>query len=78
MAGATLPPHAPGEPYRHANRNIELVREQFEKDPSKILVSVQLEDDQIRHVESGFTQHVRRRFIPLTVLAELIEEYNSR
>ena len=78
MSGKQLPPHAPGEPYRHANRNVELVRDQFGKDPSKILVSIQLEDDQIRHVESGFTQHVRRRFIPLTVLAELIEELNSR
>lgn len=64
--------------YKFANRNIGLVQEQFSKDPNKILVSVQLEDDQIKHVASGFTQHVRRRFIPLTVLAELIKELNSK
>jgi hypothetical protein len=58
-------------------RNETVIRDQFEADPSKILVAVQLEDDQIEHLNSGLMKR-SRRLVPLPLLAELIARYNSR
>lgn len=57
-------------------RNISTVKEVFEKDPGKILVSVQIEEDQIEHLAKGLTGR-SRRLIPLPLLAELIQKLNS-
>jgi hypothetical protein len=56
-------------------RNIEDVQAVFDDDPSKILVSVQLEEDQIEHLGSGLRKR-NRRLIPLTVLARFIHQLN--
>lgn len=58
-------------------RNEEALRAQFEEDPSKILVAVQLEDDQIEHLNSGLMKR-SRRLVPLPLLAELIARLNAR
>lgn len=57
-------------------RNIQDIELQFQEDPSKILVSVQLEDEQIAHLNSGLTKR-HRRLVPLTTLAEFIKQLNS-
>lgn len=57
-------------------RNIRDVEKQFEEDPSKILVSVQLEDEQIEHLNSGLRKR-SRRLIPLTTLASFLKKLNS-
>lgn len=55
------------------HRNIDHITQIFEEDPSKILVSVQIEEDQIEHLKSGL--HGRsRRLIPLPVLARLLKK----
>jgi hypothetical protein len=59
-------------------RNIDLIEKQFEEDPSKILVAVQLTDDQEAHLAHGLHAAVRRRLIPLPVIADLISRYNNR
>jgi hypothetical protein len=58
-------------------RNEEVIRTQFEDDPSKILVAVQLEEDQIEHLNSGLMKR-SRRLVPLPLLAELIARLNAR
>jgi len=57
-------------------RNVRDVGKQFEEDPSKILVSVQLEDEQIEHLNSGLRKR-SRRLIPITTLAAFIKKLNS-
>lgn len=54
-------------------RNIDHVTRVFEEDPSKILVSVQIEADQVEHLQSGL-QGRSRRLIPLPVLARLLKK----
>jgi len=58
------------------DRNIRTIRDVFEEDPNKILVSVQIEEDQIDHLEKGLTGR-SRRLIPLPLLAELVKKINS-
>jgi hypothetical protein len=58
------------------DRNIRTIRDVFEEDPNKILVSVQIEEDQIDHLENGLTGR-SRRLIPLLLLAELVKKINS-
>lgn len=54
-------------------RNIDHITQIFEEDPSKILVSVQIEEDQVEHLKSGL-QGRSRRLIPLPVLARLLKK----
>jgi len=54
-------------------RNIDDVTQVFEEDPSKILVSIQIEDDQVEHLRTGL-QGRSRRLIPLPVLARLLKK----
>lgn len=55
------------------DRNVKAIREQIQDDPTKVLVSVQLENDQIDHLVNGLTKR-SRRLIPLTVLVRLIAD----
>jgi len=57
------------------SRNTKDVYEAFQKDPDKILVSVQLVDEQIEHLGSGLNKRPRR-LIPLTLLARMLKEYD--
>lgn len=54
-------------------RNVLDVRRQFDEDPSKVLVSVQLEVEQREHLGSGLGKR-HRRLIPLTLLAEMLSD----
>lgn len=58
-------------------RNVTEVRRQFDEDPSKVLVSVQLETEQIDHLGSGLNKR-HRRLIPLTLLAEMVLDLATR
>lgn len=55
------------------DRNTEVITKLFDEDPSKILVAVQTEEDQIAYLQSGLTKR-SRRLIPLTVFARLVSE----
>jgi glycerol-3-phosphate cytidylyltransferase-like family protein len=54
-------------------RNVKVVKEVFEENPENVLVSVQLEEDQIDHLARGLTGR-SRRLIPITVFAELLRK----
>jgi len=54
-------------------RNVHDIRAQFAKDPSSILVSVQIEDEQEEHLQSGLSRRPRR-LVPITLLAEMLKE----
>jgi len=58
------------------DRNTAAVQEAFNENPEQILVSVQLEEDQIDHLSKGLMGR-SRRLIPLTLLAKFIKELNS-
>lgn len=53
-------------------RNVRAVVETFNKDPYKILVSVQLANEQVEHLTSGLTRR-SRRLIPLPTFVTLID-----
>jgi hypothetical protein len=57
-------------------RNVKTINDVFTEDPNKILVSVQIEEDQIDHLAQGLTGR-SRRLIPLPLFAELIRKLNS-
>ena len=59
-------------------RNVSELMKQFNRNPDAILVSIQFAEDQEAHLASGLQAHVRRRMVPLPVLAALIEQLNSR
>jgi hypothetical protein len=54
-------------------RNIDDVTRLFDEDPTKILVSVQLEADQVDHLKSGLSGR-SRRLLPLPVFARLLKK----
>ena len=54
-------------------RNEKVVQKLFNEDPGKILVSIQIEEDQIEHLASGLTGR-SRRLIPLPFFIKLIKE----
>ena len=58
-------------------RNVKDVETQFAEDPSKILVSVQLEKEQIEHLGSGLGKR-HRRLIPLTTLAKMLFDLRDK
>ena len=58
------------------SRNVADVWAQFEKDPSSILVSVQLEAEQEEHLRSGLTKR-SRRLVPITLLAKMLSELSG-
>ena len=53
------------------DRNVQTVQGVFEEDPGRILVSVQIEEDQIDHLSKGLSGR-SRRLIPLPVFAKLV------
>ena len=57
-------------------RNEKDVYTSFKEDPNKILVSVQINDEQKEHLTSGLNRR-SRRLIPLPLLAKMIKEYNA-
>ncbi len=58
-------------------RNVRDVMDQFQKDPRTILVSVQIEEEQTAHLQSGLTKR-SRRLIPITLLAKMLTDLSSR
>lgn len=55
------------------DRNVKTVSDVFSDDPAKVLVSVQIEEDQIEHLAKGLSGR-SRRLIPLPVLAKLLQK----
>jgi len=54
-------------------RNVVTVEEVFQEDPTRILVSVQIEEDQIDHLSRGLSGR-SRRLIPLPVFVKLVAQ----
>lgn len=57
-------------------RNVETVTQVFEEDPNRVLVSIQIEEDQIDHLSKGLSGR-SRRLVPLPFFAKLIQKLNS-
>ena len=57
-------------------RNIEDVYTAFKRNPDDILVSVQIEEEQKEHLNSGLVRR-SRRLIPISLLARMLKEYDA-